>query len=167
MAQCCLQKPKQYLHPNLVSSTAYTSVFWSSLTLLPRSCMCMCRCNFKPITIGHTHHSRPTAAALFELSSVYVCDSNVLAPLELQYYLTFETSITENSLPRLSLCERLSGLWPVSVRRISITTIPPSCCDHRYYYPCTGIGNGVLGARCTVAVQFSVKHPYTDCCRTP
>ena len=55
MAQCLFQKPKQYLHLNLVS-TAYTSVFWSSCTLLPRGCMCMHRCKWIEFW---THNDKP------------------------------------------------------------------------------------------------------------
>ena len=93
--------------------------------LLPRSYMHMHRYKRIEFQRHHTHHSRPTAAALFELHRVYVasspghsqffnwewpgdearvymCDGDILAPLEHQYYQTIETGMTENSLPCLS-----------------------------------------------------------------
>ena len=88
---------------NIVSSPQLC-INYLHFSVLTLSCMRMRKCkrlNFKPITIGHTHHSRQTAAVL----SVY-CLCDIFAPLERWYYWTTETGMR---LPHLSLCERLGG----------------------------------------------------------
>ena len=92
-------------------------VWWSTacigrenrvLTLLSSTCTNANVLKFEPITIGHTHHSRPTAAVLFKLR-VYVT-------FERQYYWTIKTcmrvskQVWQNRLPCLLLCKMLSVL---------------------------------------------------------
>ena len=57
------------------------------------------RVNFEPITIGHTPHSRPTAAAYVHVQtkSLHAMVIDILAVHEHQYSQTIETGMTENN----------------------------------------------------------------------
>ena len=109
MAQYSLQKPKQYLNLDFVSSTAYTSVLWHCCQV---SCMRMRKC--KRIEL-RTRKDGPHPSQRANANSSCIESTYVLAPLERQYYWTIEAGMIENRLSCLSLCERLGG--PLSLAR--------------------------------------------------
>ena len=107
MAQYSLQKPKQYLHLNFVSSTAYTSVFWHCCLV---SCMRMRKCKrIEFWTCNDRPHPSPQAnssciESLCAMASYCSAQTSIL----LDYWIR-ETGMIKNRLPRLLLHERLNG----------------------------------------------------------
>ena len=132
MVQCSLQKPKQYLHLKVVSSTAYILVFWSSFLMLPpRSCMHMCRCKWTELRTRYDRHLTQQAnrSCIVRTKQNLLVRWRYLAPLKCQYYRTIKTGMTENSLPHLSLCGGLGGLLSTAREHEVLQTSALSNCS--------------------------------------